>query len=122
MAYVLFNEAMTYNPKNPAWFNRDRFVLSAGHGSMLQYSLMHLVGYESVQLEDLKQFRQWESRTPGHPENFLTEGVEVTTGAPLRRRSTDRPAAASSGPFGHYETLLCALKTLQRIIHANALL
>jgi transketolase len=80
MSYVLFNEAMTYNPKNPAWFNRDRFVLSAGHGSMLQYSLMHLVGYDSVQMEDIKLFRQWESKTPGHPENFLTSGVEVTTG------------------------------------------
>jgi len=80
MAYVLFNEAMTYNPKNPQWFNRDRFVLSAGHGSMLQYALLHLTGYDSVQLEDLKQFRQWNSATPGHPENFLTAGVEVTTG------------------------------------------
>lgn len=80
MSYVLFNEAMTYNPKNPQWFNRDRFVLSAGHGSMLQYALMHLVGYDSVQMDDLKQFRQWGSATPGHPENFVTSGVEVTTG------------------------------------------
>eukprot|EP00775_Hariotina_reticulata_P010462 gene10462-10620_t len=80
MSYVLFNETMKYNPKNPAWANRDRFVLSAGHGSMLQYALMHLVGYDSVQMDDIKQFRQWESRTPGHPENFLTSGVEVTTG------------------------------------------
>jgi transketolase len=80
MSYVLFNEFMNFNPKNPAWFNRDRFVLSAGHGSMLQYALMHLVGYDSVSLEDLKQFRQWDSKTPGHPENFLTPGVEVTTG------------------------------------------
>eukprot|EP00882_Tetradesmus_deserticola_P001309 GHRQ01001417.1.p1 GENE.GHRQ01001417.1~~GHRQ01001417.1.p1 ORF type:complete len:721 (-),score=331.48 GHRQ01001417.1:632-2764(-) len=80
MSYVLFNEAMKYNPKNPAWANRDRFVLSAGHGSMLQYSLMHLVGYDSVSMEDIKSFRQWNSRTPGHPENFLTTGVEVTTG------------------------------------------
>ncbi|EIE18713.1 transketolase 7 [Coccomyxa subellipsoidea C-169] len=80
MAYLLYNEYMTYNPKDPLWPNRDRFVLSAGHGSMLQYSLMHLAGYESVQLEDLKQFRQWGSKTPGHPENFETLGVEVTTG------------------------------------------
>jgi transketolase len=80
MSYVLFNEVMRYNPKNPYWFNRDRFVLSAGHGSMLQYALMHLFGFESVQLDDIKQFRQWGSKTPGHPENFLTPGVEVTTG------------------------------------------
>ncbi|WIA28602.1 hypothetical protein OEZ86_011142 [Tetradesmus obliquus] len=80
MSYVLFNEAMKYNPKNPAWANRDRFVLSAGHGSMLQYALMHLVGYDSVTMDDIKSFRQWDSRTPGHPENFLTTGVEVTTG------------------------------------------
>lgn len=80
MAYVLFNEAMKFNPKNPYWFNRDRFVLSAGHGCMLQYALLHLAGYESVKTEDLAQFRQWGSRTPGHPENFETPGVEVTTG------------------------------------------
>jgi transketolase len=71
---------MRFNPKNPKWFNRDRFVLSAGHGCMLQYALMHLTGYDSVSLDDLKQFRQWESKTPGHPENFVTEGIEVTTG------------------------------------------
>ncbi|KAD3069205.1 hypothetical protein E3N88_37085 [Mikania micrantha] len=71
---------MRYNPKNPYWFNRDRFVLSAGHGCMLQYALLHLAGYDSVKEEDLKQFRQWGSRTPGHPENFETPGVEVTTG------------------------------------------
>lgn len=107
MGYILYNEYMQHNPKHPKWFNRDRFVLSAGHGCMLQYSLMHLTGYDSVsvsdlvlalhpdpedtllrvqtcvscvQLEDCKQFRQWESRTPGHPENFETEGIEVTTG------------------------------------------
>jgi transketolase len=71
---------MRFNPKNPKWFNRDRFVLSAGHGSMLQYALLYLAGYDSVTLEDIKEFRQWESRTPGHPENFMTSGVEVTTG------------------------------------------
>ena len=80
MAFVLWNSFMRHNPKNPKWFNRDRFVLSAGHGSMLQYALMYLTGYDSVSLEDIKQFRQWESRTPGHPENFMTPGVEVTTG------------------------------------------
>jgi transketolase len=80
MSYVLFNETMKFNPKNPYWFNRDRFVLSAGHGSMLQYALLHLLGYDSVSMDDLKSFRQWESQTPGHPENFVTPGVEVTTG------------------------------------------
>ena len=80
MSFVLWDQFMKFNPKNPQWFNRDRFVLSAGHGSMLQYSLLHLFGYDSVSLEDIKQFRQWGSNTPGHPENFLTPGVEVTTG------------------------------------------
>lgn len=80
MGHILYDEVMKYNPKNPHWFNRDRFVLSAGHGCMLQYALLHLAGYDSVQEKDLKQFRQWESRTPGHPENFETPGVEVTTG------------------------------------------
>lgn len=80
MAFVLWDRFMRFNPKNPQWFNRDRFVLSAGHGCMLQYALLHLTGYDSVTLDDIKQFRQWESKTPGHPENFETEGVEVTTG------------------------------------------
>jgi transketolase len=80
MAFVLWDRALRYNPKNPKWFNRDRFVLSAGHGCMLQYAMLYLTGYDSVTIEDLKQFRQWESKTPGHPENFMTEGVEVTTG------------------------------------------
>jgi len=80
MAFVLWDRFMRFNPKNPRWFNRDRFVLSAGHGCMLQYALLHLTGYDSVTMDDLKQFRQWGSRTPGHPENFETAGVEVTTG------------------------------------------
>ncbi|KAI4302793.1 hypothetical protein MLD38_038498 [Melastoma candidum] len=80
MGHILYDEVMRYNPKNPYWFNRDRFILSAGHGCMLQYALLHLAGYDSVQEEDLKSFRQWGSRTPGHPENFETPGVEVTTG------------------------------------------
>ncbi|KAJ6953140.1 hypothetical protein NC652_004974 [Populus alba x Populus x berolinensis] len=80
MGHILYDEVMRYNPKNPYWFNRDRFVLSAGHGCMLQYALLHLAGYDSVKEEDLKSFRQWGSRTPGHPENFETPGVEVTTG------------------------------------------
>ncbi|CAN1308089.1 Transketolase, chloroplastic [Linum perenne] len=80
MAHVMYDEFMKFNPKNPYWFNRDRFVLSAGHGCMLQYALLHLAGYDSCKLEDLKNFRQWGSKTPGHPENFETPGVEVTTG------------------------------------------
>jgi transketolase len=80
MAFVLFDQFLKFNPKSPKWVDRDRFVLSAGHGCMLQYSLLHLTGYDSVPLDQVKQFRQWGSKTPGHPENFETEGVEVTTG------------------------------------------
>ncbi|VBB42577.1 transketolase 2, thiamin-binding [uncultured Desulfatiglans sp.] len=79
MAYLLWTRFMRYNPEDPAWADRDRFVLSAGHGSMLLYSLLHLTGYD-LTLGDLKQFRQWESRTPGHPEYGQTPGVETTTG------------------------------------------
>jgi len=79
VAYVLWTQFLRHNPKNPDWFNRDRFVLSAGHGSMLLYSLLHLTGYD-LPLEELKQFRQWGSKTPGHPEYGLTPGVEMTTG------------------------------------------
>jgi len=79
IAYALWMKILKYNPKNPEWFNRDRFVLSGGHGSMLLYTMLHLTGYD-VSLEDLQNFRQWESITPGHPEYELTPGVEVTTG------------------------------------------
>ena len=79
MAYVLWQRHLRHNPKNPKWFNRDRFVLSAGHGSMLLYGLLHLTGYD-LSIDDLKQFRQWGSPTPGHPENHLTPGVEMATG------------------------------------------
>jgi len=79
MAYVLWTRHLRYDPADPAWINRDRFVLSAGHGSMLLYSLLFLTGY-GLTLDDLKQFRRWGSRTPGHPERGLTTGVEVTTG------------------------------------------
>ena len=78
-AYVLWTRFLKHNPKNPSWPDRDRFVLSAGHGSMLLYSMLHLTGY-AVPLEQIKNFRQWESLTPGHPERELTPGVEVTTG------------------------------------------
>lgn len=79
MAYVLWTRYLKHNPRNPQWYDRDRFILSAGHGSMLLYSLLHLTGY-AVSLEQIKQFRQWDSITPGHPESELTPGVEVTTG------------------------------------------
>ena len=79
IGYLLYRNVMKHNPANPKWLNRDRFVLSAGHGSMLLYSLLHLCGY-NMPLEQLKQFRQWGSITPGHPEYGLTEGVETTTG------------------------------------------
>ena len=79
IAEVLWNDYLRHNPNNPNWFNRDRFVLSNGHGSMLQYALLHLSGYD-LTIEDLKNFRQLESKTPGHPENFMTPGVETTTG------------------------------------------
>lgn len=79
LAHVLFTRILRHDPKNPNWFNRDRFVLSAGHASMLLYSTLHLNGYD-VSLDDIKQFRQWGSKTPGHPEVHHTQGVEVTTG------------------------------------------
>ncbi|KAB7708187.1 transketolase [Bacillus aerolatus] len=79
MAYTLWSRYMNHNPKNSKWFNRDRFVLSAGHGSMLLYSLLHLSGYD-LSMDEIKNFRQWGSKTPGHPEYGHTDGVEATTG------------------------------------------
>ncbi len=79
IGYVLYSKYMNYSPSNPNWYNRDRFILSAGHGSMLLYSLLHLTGFK-VSMDDLKSFRQWGSITPGHPEYHLTPGVETTTG------------------------------------------
>ncbi len=79
MGYALFADHLRFDPEAPKWHNRDRFILSAGHGSMLLYSLLHLTGYE-LSLDDIKEFRQWGSKTPGHPENFMTPGVEMATG------------------------------------------
>ena len=79
VAYTIYTKFLKHNPENPDWPDRDRFVLSAGHASMLQYALLHLTGYD-LTLADMENFRQWESRTPGHPEHFLTPGVETTTG------------------------------------------
>jgi transketolase len=79
MAYVLWTRFLRHHPRRPRWPNRDRFILSAGHGCMLLYSLLHLAGY-NLSLDDIKQFRQWGSKTPGHPEHLLVEGIETTTG------------------------------------------
>ena len=79
LAYVLWQRHLRYNPANPDWVGRDRFVLSAGHACMLLYAVLYLTGYD-LSLDDIKQFRQWGSRTPGHSEHGLTPGVEATTG------------------------------------------
>src|SRR3990172_2157899 len=97
MAYVLWTRFMRHNPSNPRWFGRDRFVLSAGHGSMLLYSLLHLTGYD-VALDELKRFRQWGSRTPGHPEFHVTPGGETTTG-PLGQGFGNGVGMAVAGKF-----------------------
>ncbi|HEX5508343.1 MAG TPA: transketolase family protein, partial [Pseudolabrys sp.] len=80
IATVLFTRFLKFDPADPAWPDRDRFVLSAGHGSMLIYALLYLTGYESVTLDEIRKFRQLGSATPGHPENFVTKGIETTTG------------------------------------------
>ena len=79
IAEVLWNDYLRHNPANPHWDNRDRFILSNGHGSMLHYSLLHLSGYD-LSIDELKQFRQMHSKTPGHPEYGYTDGIETTTG------------------------------------------
>ena len=80
VATVLYKYYLRFNPKNPDWINRDRFILSAGHGSMLLYSLLYLTGYDSVKLEDIKNFRQLDSICAGHPEYKINSGIETTTG------------------------------------------
>jgi len=97
MAYVLWQKHLRHNPKNPKWPDRDRFVLSAGHGSMLLYSMLHLYGYD-LALDELKAFRQWGSRAPGHPESFCTPGVEATTG-PLGQGATNAVGMAMAERF-----------------------
>lgn len=79
LAYVLWMHFLRHDPAQPRWFNRDRFILSGGHGSMLLYGLLHLTGYD-LPLDALRNFRQWGSPTPGHPEAHVTPGVEATTG------------------------------------------
>lgn len=97
MAYVLWQNHLRHNPGDPSWPDRDRFVLSAGHGSMLLYGLLHLTGYD-LGLDDLRAFRQWESRTPGHPERFVTPGVEATTG-PLGQGASNAVGMAMAERF-----------------------
>ncbi len=97
LAYTLYRDVMRHNPANPGWPGRDRFVLSAGHACILQYAALHLAGYD-LTLDDLKQFRQWESRTPGHPEHFMTPGVETTTG-PLGQGFANGVGMAIAGRF-----------------------
>ena len=97
MAYTLWQDHLRHNPRNPRWPDRDRFVLSAGHGSMLLYSLLHLYGYK-LSMDDLQSFRRWESPTPGHPESFMTEGVEATTG-PLGQGSANAVGMAMAERF-----------------------
>lgn len=96
-AYTLWMRHLRFNPKNPEWLNRDRFVLSAGHGSMLLYSLLHLTGYD-LPLDEIKRFRQWNSQTPGHPEHGLTPGVETTTG-PLGQGAANAVGMALAEQF-----------------------
>lgn len=96
--FVLWSKFMKYNPANPKWHNRDRFVLSAGHGSMLIYAILHLTGHEKMTLDQLKNFRQFHSLTPGHPESHETEGVEVTTG-PLGQGSGNSVGLAMGQKF-----------------------
>ena len=99
LAHVLFTRVLRHDPSDPGWPDRDRFVLSNGHASILLYSMLHLTGY-GLTLDDLRAFREWGSATPGHPERHHTPGVEVTTG-PLgqgvrqRRRAGDRRAVAA---------------------------
>src|SRR3970040_126678 len=97
MAWVLWSRHLKHNPRNPAWPDRDRFVLSAGHRSMLLYSLLHLTGYD-LSMDEIQAFRQWGSRTPGHPESFVTKGVEATTG-PLGQGSANALGMAIAERF-----------------------
>ncbi|AMA73234.1 MULTISPECIES: transketolase [Aneurinibacillus] len=132
MAYTLWTRFMKHNPANPSWANRDRFVLSAGHGSMLLYSLLHLTGYD-VSLDDLQNFRQWGSPTPGHPEYGHTPGVEATTG-PLGQgiamavgmAMTERHLAAkynreNHNIVDHYTYVLCGDGDLMEGVAAEAI-
>lgn len=132
MAYSLYTKQLTVNPKVPNWINRDRFVLSAGHGSMLLYALLHLSGYEDVSMDEIKNFRQWGSKTPGHPEFGHTKGVDATTG-PLGQgismavgmAQAERFLAAKYNKdnydiFNHYTYVICGDGDLMEGVSAEA--
>ncbi|MBF0777955.1 transketolase [Streptococcus cuniculi] len=132
MAYSLFTNQMRINPQVPNWINRDRFVLSAGHGSMLLYALLHLSGFEEVSMEEIKNFRQWGSKTPGHPEYGHTAGVDITTG-PLGQgiatatgfAQAERFLAAKYNKddyniFDHYTYVICGDGDLMEGVSAEA--
>ena len=116
LAHVLWTRVMRYDPADPSWPDRDRFILSAGHACILQYAMLYLTGY-GITLEDLKEFRQWESRTPGHPEVHHTPGIEITTG-PLGQGFAnavgmgiaERSLRARFGPEinDHYTFVVCS--------------
>lgn len=132
MAYELYTKHLTVNPAQPNWINRDRFVLSAGHGSMLLYALLHLSGYEQMTLDEIKNFRQWGSKTPGHPEVGHTEGVDATTGPLGQGISTavgfaqaERFLAAKYNKdgfpiFDHYTYVICGDGDLMEGVSAEA--
>ncbi len=101
VAYVLWTRFLRHNPSNPQWPNRDRFILSAGHGSMLLYALLHLTGYD-LSLDEIKRFRQWESLTPGHPEYGRTSGVETTTGPLAQGFATGVGMAIATEYLAHH--------------------
>ena len=103
LAHVLWTRIMNYDPRDPEWPDHDRFILSNGHACILQYAMLHLTGYD-LTLEDLRQFRQWGSRTPGHPEAGHTAGIDVTTGRSVRASATPwawrSPSAGCAAPSG----------------------
>ncbi len=132
MAYSLFSNHVRINPAVPEWVNRDRFVLSTGHGSMLIYALLHLSGFEDVTMDEIKNFRQWGSKTPGHPEYGHTKGVDVTTGPLGQGISTavglaqaERFLAAKYNKdgynlFDHYTYVICGDGDLMEGVSAEA--
>src|SRR5215475_9210209 len=130
IATVLFTRVMKFDPDDPAWPDRDRFVLSAGHGSMLVYAVLHLLGYGGMTIEEIKRFRQLGSLTPGHPENFVTAGIETTTG-PLGQRLgnaggmgiAERQLAAAGGAdiVGHRTYVLASDGDLMEGISQEAI-
>ena len=131
LAYVIWTRHLRHNPRDPKWFGRDRFVLSAGHASMLLYSLLYLTGYD-LELDDLKNFRQWESKTPGHPEYGMTPGVETTTGplgqgfangvgmAMAEAHLAARFNTAEHKPIDHYVYAICSDGDLMEGVAAEA--